>query len=245
MNSPNEQTDQLDAYNFMLASTVINGTESELHKLLHDEGITCDKTLYCAVLEDNSIIEKLCKFLKSGLRSSFREYFNTVKNNKIVTPFNNNSSNINNNNLLTSTHNKRLRTENKNIINNEFDNSIKESSTSQTVINNTNTKQKWPIELVNILFTKLSIIINENKDTLSDKNKVIKYLKDNKNSKSVVNLIESLNYINLEKITTYYYNSTYDHIRKKFDKIQKDILDICFFHDVEPKVKWFVTIFYI
>ena len=105
--------------------------------------------------------------------------------------------------------------------------------------NNNNNNIKWTIEIVNILFTTLSEIINSNINTLTNKNAVIKYLKANKNSNEIVNLINKLNNCKLEKITAYYYNSNYIGIQKRFDnKISKEILDICFFNEREEKVKW-------
>ena len=85
----------------------------------------------------------------------------------------------------------------------------------------------------------MSKIIHSNINILTNKNAVIKYLKANKNSNEVVNLINKLNNIELQKITAYYYNSNYINIQKRFDnKIPKQILDICFFMEQEEKVKW-------
>jgi hypothetical protein len=85
----------------------------------------------------------------------------------------------------------------------------------------------------------LSKIIDSNINILTNKNAVIKYLRANKNNNEVVNLINKLNNIKLEKITAYYYNSNYIGIQKRFNnKIPKEILDICFFMEREEKVKW-------
>jgi len=247
MNSPQKENEKSNAF-AMLRSSLINDKDPNFIKLLEEQGISSEETLYNAFKEDNNIREELCKFIKAGLRETFRQYFLQTKNlsqSNSISPSNtnNNTSRIINNTNISEKNKKRCRNETDNTAEDANDNIAEDNNNNiptkkQENKPKTNNNIQWKPTLVHKLFTILSNIIQSNKNTLTTKNEVIRYLKANKDNEDVLSLINTLNISKLDTITAYYYNSKYSKCLYKFDKLPKDILDICFFQTREEKIKW-------